>query len=96
MKAIINVNENSAYAHLNGKTFPAKELMSTLVAMDIYGTTVDFQHQEVLIVDLDAEMQSAYDAFNWGGGNNATKYNNLKNYCTENGFITNETYTPAQ
>lgn len=96
MKAIINVNKNSAYAHLNGKTFWVKEVLSNLVAIDIDGCTIDFHHTEVLIVELAAEMQSAFDACNWGGGDSATRYNNLKAYCKANGFITNETYTPAQ
>lgn len=96
MKAIINVNKNSAYAHLNGKTFWVKEVLSNLVAINIDGFTVDFHHAEVLIVELAAEMQSAFNAYNWGGGNSATRYNNLKSYCATNGFITNETYTPAQ
>jgi hypothetical protein len=85
MKAIINT-KSASYKHLNGKTFNVKEVFSSFVAIEIPSQicegrfdTCDFNHNEVLIVDIDAEIQKAFHDQNWG--NDHERYLNLKNYC---------------
>lgn len=82
MKAIINVNKNSAYASLNGRTFEVVELLNSVAALNTPMACADFSYSEIVIVDIDEEMQRAYDAWNW----NASKldYIHLKTYCTLN------------
>jgi len=84
MKAIVKVLRSSAYYDYNGRTFEVKELLSTLVGLDILGTTVDFLHTEVMIVDIDSEFQCEYDKFNWGSKN---CYRNLESYASANAIL---------
>lgn len=56
MKAIVNVNPLSAYAHCNGHTFDVVELMSNMIALNIKGSTVDFALKEIFIVDVAHEI----------------------------------------
>jgi hypothetical protein len=60
MKAIVNVNKKSIQAKNNGLTFPVKEVLSTLIALDINGVTTDFSHKEVFIVDIKEEHAKAF------------------------------------
>lgn len=94
MKAIINTKKSSGMSYLNGHTFEVKEILSNLVALSIPSRicegrfdTCDFSFEEVIIVDIDAEVQKAFDAYNWSG---SKLYANLINYCTKNGIKTNE------
>lgn len=97
MKAIINTKKSSGMSHLNGHTFEVKEILSNLVALRIPSQicegkfdTCDFAFDEVIIVDIDAEVQKAYDACNWSDRICSKSYANLINYCTKNHIKTNE------
>jgi len=97
MKAIINTTSKN-YKHLNGRTFNVKELFTSFVAIELTNEfvkggiiTTDFNHNEVLIIDIDAEVQKAYDNYNWGNDNKS--YIKLKNYCISNRIKTNEQLT---
>jgi hypothetical protein len=97
MKAIINT-KSASYKHLNGRTYKVKQVFSSFVAIEIPSQicegrfdTCDFNHNEVLIVDIDAEVQRAYDNFNWGSDNKT--YIRLKDYCLANRIKTNEQRT---
>ncbi len=97
MKAIINT-KSPGYKHLNGKTFNVKEVFSTFVSVEVTSEfvkggiiTTDFNHNEVLIVDIDNEIQKAFDDHNWGINHKA--YISLKNYCIANKIKTNEQLT---
>jgi hypothetical protein len=83
MKAIISVNKNSAYAHLNGHTFEVKAIYNTSLDLSINGTTTAFGFSEVVIVDLQSEMQHFFDLFNWDGN---TTYVRLQTYCSIKGY----------
>ena len=94
MKAIIDT-KSASYKHLNGKTFNVKQVFSSFVAIEIPSQicegkfdTCDFNHNEVLIVDIDAEIQKAFDDHNWGINHKA--YIHLKNYCIANKIKTKE------
>jgi hypothetical protein len=98
MKAIINTKKTSGFSYLNGRTFEVKEVFTTFVAIQIpsqicYGKfdTCDFNHNEVIIVDIDAEVQKAYDDYSWGNDNK--RYIKLKDYCISNRIKTNEQLT---
>lgn len=65
MYIILNLPKGSAYAHLNRHTFKVKETLSTFVAVDVDGATVDFYPGEVIVVDFLKEIQAAYDAQNY-------------------------------
>jgi len=91
MKAIINVNKESAYAKFNGHTFEVKEVLSTAVGIKLsheeFGeVTADFTHTEVFIVDLQEELQKAYGDYNWGNDNHT--FPNLILYIKKNNFVT--------
>lgn len=97
MKAIINT-KSASYKHLNGKTFNVKQVFSSFVAIEIPSQicegrldTCDFNHDEVLIVDIDAEIQRAFDDHNWG--NDHKRYIHLKNYCIIKKIKTKEVLT---
>jgi 3-deoxy-D-arabino-heptulosonate 7-phosphate (DAHP) synthase class II len=85
MKAIItNIKKRSAYAKYNGLTFEVKEVLSTLIALQIPDengklNTVDFTFKEVMIVDFEQELQRAYCNANWDN-KYLRHFNNLKNY----------------
>lgn len=51
MEAKLNVQLGSAYASLNGKTYPVVEVMSNMVTLDINDAHVDFRPSEVIIED---------------------------------------------
>jgi hypothetical protein len=98
MKAIINTKKTSGFSYLNGCTFNVKEVFTSFVAIEIPSQicegkydTCDFNHNEVLIVDIDAEVQRAYDDYNWGNDNR--RYIKLKDYCISNRIKTNEQLT---
>lgn len=94
MKAIINTKKSSGLSHLNGKTFEVKEILSNIVALSIPSQicegrfdTCDFAFDEVIIVDIDAEVQKAYNDYCWS---ESKQYIKLKNYCIKNRIKTNE------
>ena len=98
MKAIINTKKASGFSHLNGRTFKVKEVFTSFVALEIPSQicegrfdTCDFNHNEILIVDIDTEVQKAYDDFSWGSDNK--RYIKLKDYCIANRIKTNEQLT---
>lgn len=83
MNAIINVKKGSAYAHLNGHTFKITALYNTSVDLAITNKigmviTTFFGFEEIIICDLQNEMQSAYDRYNWDGN---TTYLHFLTYC---------------
>ena len=96
MKAIITgVKKSSGFAYLNGHTFQVKEILHKLVALSIPSKlidgkfdTCDFSFAEVTIVDIDIEVQQAFDDYNWGNDNRT--YFGLKFYCADKGIKTNE------
>ena len=61
MKAIVKVNKNSAYAHLNGLTFDVAELRNSQIDLIIEGKTTCFGHKEVIICDIQEELKKTYD-----------------------------------
>lgn len=91
MKAIVKVNKNSSYSRFNGLTFEVKEVLSQQIALFIPSLelgkdlTTDFGHSEVIIVDIENELQKAYDNYNWGS--DTRTYRNLEAYCIKNGII---------
>ena len=98
MKAIINTKKTSGFSYLNGHTFEVKEVFSSFFAIEIPSQicegrydTCDFNHNEVLIVDIDAEIQKAFNDHNWG--NDHKRYIHLKNYCITKKIKTNEQLT---
>jgi len=98
MKAIINTKKASGFSYLNGRTFEVKEVFTSFIAIQIPSQicndkfdTCDFNHNEILIVDIDREVQKAYDDYNWGSDNK--KYMRLKDYCIANRIKTNEQLT---
>ena len=99
MKAIITgVKKSSGFANLNGHTFEVKEILHSLIALKIPSKldiskfdTVDFSFAEVTIVDIDDEVQKAYNDYCWGNDN--ITYWRLKNYCTDKHIKTNEVIT---
>jgi len=97
MKTIINTKSKN-YKYLNGRTFNVKELFTSFVAIELTSEfvkggiiTINFNHNEVLIVDIDAEVQKAYDYYN--SGNDNKRYIMLKHYCISNRIKTNEQLT---
>jgi hypothetical protein len=95
MKAIINTKSKN-YKHLNGRTFNVKQVFSSFVAVEVTSEfvkggiiTTDFNHNEVLIVDIDNEVEMALEYW----GNDSKTYINLKNYCISNKIKTNEQLT---
>jgi hypothetical protein len=94
MKAIINT-KSASYKHLNGKTFNVKEVFSSFASVEVPSEYVkggiiptDFNYNEILIIDIDAEIQKAFDDHNWGINHKA--YIHLKNYCIVNKIKTKE------
>ena len=95
MKAIINIKrKSSGFSYLNGHTFEVKEILSNLVAVQIPSQicegkfdTCDFTFDEVTIVDIDNEVQFAYDLYCLDGKG---LYVNLRYYCIANRIKTNE------
>jgi hypothetical protein len=73
MKAIVRVSKKSAYSVHNGLTYPVKEILGNIIALDINGKTVDFTYREILIVDFATELQKSYDLHNWNGSGNYIK-----------------------
>ena len=90
MKAIINIKrKSSVFSYLNGHTFEVKEILSSSVAVQIPSQicegkfdTFEFIFEEVIIVDIDNEMQTAYDNQIWG--NDSYTYRNMLIYCLIN------------
>ena len=79
MKAILNVNHNSAYSHQNLLTFNVNMIVSeNLINLNFKGFTADFSAKEIIVIDFEKEMQAAFDDFNFSG--NSKRYNFLKNY----------------
>lgn len=94
MKEILKVDKASAYAKLNGLTFKVSEILSQSISLFIYvpehgkEVKVDFSHSEVFIVDIQNELQKAYDIFNWGL--DLRTYPNLQKYCTSREILVNQ------
>lgn len=83
MKAIINVKKGSAYANLNGHTFTITAMYNTSVDLAIPNElgkviTTSFGFEEIIIVDIQTIIQSAFDSYNWDGN---TTYIKLQTYC---------------
>jgi hypothetical protein len=94
MKAIVTgVKKSSGFAYLNGHTFEVKEVLHSFISLKIpfkneNFLTTDFSFAEVTIVDIDNEVQKAYDDYCWGNDNRT--YIRLKNYCIDKHIKTNE------
>lgn len=88
MKAIINVNKNSSYSHLNGLTFEVKDFLTKIVSMNVDGTTTDFGYKELFIVDLKNEYENAANDYIQNGIINRKGtgkwFNKLTNYIVQN------------
>ena len=82
MRAIVNVSKGSYYVKYNGLTFDVDELQSSRITLSIKGIDVDFSFNEVIIVDLQKELQTAFDNFNWGS--DVKTYRRLIDYCNIN------------
>ncbi len=86
MLAIItNINKKSGYSKYKGLTFEVKEVLSTLIALNIEGVTVDFTHHEVMIVDFNSELQKAFDRYNWDSSD-YKDYRNMQKYAVTQGI----------
>ena len=91
MKAIIKVNNQSAYSKYNFLTFEVKEVLRDIISIKIEeNLSADFSIREVIIIDFDKEYQSAYDANNWAANwkNSACfhflcEYALLNNICSK-------------
>ena len=83
MKAILNVSKFNQYSKYNGYSFEVRELLSSLVSLDVNGVKTDFSHKEVIIIDLQSEYQNAFDDFNWSS-TTCDKYRNLNKYMDNN------------
>lgn len=94
MKAIVNVNKESAYAKYNGLTFEIVEFLNTMLALNIDGRTTDFNYKEVIILDFQKEMQEAYDDYNWD--RSRARYLDLKKYRDANTINFTPKYTAVQ
>lgn len=101
MEAIINVKGASAYSVFNGHTFEVSKIWNHSV--DVKGINpeypqndVNFTFAEIIIPNLGEELQKAYDAANWYGGEHLEKYNALVKYCELKKFKNTATFTPAQ
>ncbi len=93
MKAIIKVNKNSSYANLNGLTFDVNMIVGRkLLNISTDGlTTADFSIKEVMIVDIQNELQHAFDNNNFHGGfRNSDTLAFLQNYISENNIQVEE------
>jgi len=81
MNAIVNVKKASSYSKYNGLTFPVIDVLDRIICMDIDNQSVIFSHKEVIIVDIQNELQKAYDMYNWSG---CRLFNKLVAYATVN------------
>jgi len=72
MEAIVNVNKGSSQAKNNGLTFRVKEILNSIIALEIpseemgLDLTTDFSFKEVFIVDFEKELEVAYKNLNSG------------------------------
>ncbi len=91
MKAIINVNKNSAYAKYNGLTFCTHKMFRDFIELDINGNIVDFKFDEIIIVDFSEELKKAYE---WFKDDKSMKmfYDYFVNYAEVNNIKTEEKY----
>lgn len=92
MKAILKVNKNSSYSHLNGHTFKVNMFIGDkLINLQFEDHTADFSNKEVFIVDVQSEMQSLYNSHNWyGGSGNRIQLDWLEKYCLVNNIVVGE------
>jgi hypothetical protein len=91
MKAIItNLSKESSYYDLIGQTFEVKEVLHGLVALKINGKTTDFSFKEIFIVDIEKEVQTAYDNWNWDSGKSA--YTRIMDYCNSKNINVSPNY----
>lgn len=84
MKAIVNIKGKIGYAYLNGLTFKVVAVYPETIVLKVDEKTLDFRHEEVLILDVKKELQAAYDDF-WGYKNNC--FRALENYCKTNNIL---------
>lgn len=86
MKAIVNVKKtSSAYKH-NLKTFEVMNVFGPLINLKIEDNlTMDFSYREVIIVDFEKEIQSAYDTYNWNGNKRLLDF--LQSYSKHNKLL---------
>ena len=83
MKAVVSVHKRSAYAYLNGHTFTVKSIYNSTVILDVNGVHTSFSFSEVFIVDIQKEMQNAFNDYNFYGN---TTFFKLNTYCEKKGY----------
>lgn len=81
MRAIVSVKKGSAYAKHNGHTYEVKEILPSIIALDINGNTVDFTFKEVIIIDFKKEFKEAVRT------ENSELESKLYNYINVNGLF---------
>lgn len=102
MKAIITQTKG-AFQGLHGLTFNVVDIHEGgRVSLAIVGNTTDFSFGEVAIVDLQGEMQAAYDNKNWNSSATTTMpsspraymlYDSLKAYRNHHKICFQPVYT---
>jgi len=99
MKAIVNVNKGSSQARNNGLTFRVKEVLSTIIALEIPSNemgldlTTDFSFREVFIVDFENELKIAYKDLT--SGFDLRTFDNLCVYAENKGMKYKKSYEIA-
>jgi hypothetical protein len=99
MKAIVNVHKASNQSRNNGLTFRVKEVLSTIVALEIPSNemgidlTTDFSFREVFIVDFENELKIAYKDLT--GGFDLRTFDNLCAYADNKGMRYKKSYEIA-
>lgn len=72
MKAIITLR-TGAFANLFGLTFDVVDIhVDGRISLNVKGNTTDFSFKEVLILDLQNEIQHAFDNKNWNSSATTT------------------------
>lgn len=84
MKAIVMVNQGSAYKKFNYRTFEVLSLLSSFIVLDIDGVSVDFRHNECLIVDVDYEYKMYRSLAIMGDKKADLTFQALKRYVAQN------------
>lgn len=99
IKAIIKTRSN--FRNLNGLTFPIIEIgysdhtpNKATYCLDINGVKTDFSQMEIIVVDVQDWLQSAYDDYNWNSRSQgvARIYRALMGYVTANNIAFQPTY----
>jgi hypothetical protein len=87
MTAIVNVDKSSSFSKYNGLTFEVNDVFPKVIHLIVNDHEMDrdmihLNHKEIMIVDIQKELQVAYDNYNWGNDHNT--YMNLQLYCLIN------------